>query len=144
MNANRTRLALLAALAFAIAMPGVAAAQDPRASEAQKVARDWLALADKLDASASWRAAGLRFQQTIPQERWAGQLKREREARGAVVQRAAAGTSFRSESASQPTGATYAMVRFRTSFAKEPNATEEITLEQGPDSAWHVIGYVIR
>src|SRR5215470_5389229 len=143
---NKTSLArraLLAALACAIAVPSVAVAQDPRASEAQRVARDWLALVDKLNYSASWKMAGQRFQATIPEDRWTALLKRERESRGALVQRTAAGTSFTTQLPSVPETGRYAMVHFRTSFANEPNATEDITLEQGPDSTWRVIGYVI-
>jgi len=138
------RRACLAALAAAIALPRLALAQDPRASQAQKVARDWLALADKLDASATWKAAGARFQNAIDEKRWATLLKREREARGAVLKRTAAVTTFKSELPALPKGGSYAIVRFRTSFAKQPTSEEDITLEQGPDAAWRVIGYVIR
>lgn len=144
MKANFTRRVLLAALACAIAAPSVALAQDPRASQAQKAARDWLALADRLDASATWKAAGPRFQKSITQEAWEEQLKRAREARGALVQRTAAATSFASNFPSVQEPGTYSMVRFRTAFANEPNGSEDVTLEQGPDSVWRVIGYVIH
>jgi len=144
MEADPKRRSLLAVLAGAIALPSAALAQDPRASVVQKAARDWLTLADKLDASRSWKAAGQRFQAAITEERWTALLRREREARGAVMQRTAAGTSFSSELPTLPAGGMYALVRFRTSFASEPNGSEDVTLEQGSDSAWRVIGYVIR
>jgi hypothetical protein len=143
-NTDPARRALLASLVWALALPSVALAQDPRASEAQQVARGWLALVDKLDYSATWKMAGQRFQATIAEDRWTALLKREREARGALVQRAVAGTSFTSQLPSVPEAGRYAMVHFRTSFVNEPNATEDITLEQGPDSTWRVIGYVIH
>jgi hypothetical protein len=143
MNADLTRRALLVALAGAVAVPHLAAAQDPRASEVQKAARDWLALADKLDASATWKAAGPRFQAAISEDRWAELLKRERGGRGALVQRTAARTSFASQMPSIPESGSYAIVHFRTSFAKEPNATEDLTLEQ-INAVWRVIGYVIH
>ena len=135
---------MLAALACAVALPSIALAQDPRASEVQKVARDWLTLADKLDGAGTWKAAGQRFQASISVENWSTQLQRVREARGAVAQRTAAATSFASQVPNLPSGGSYAIIRFRTSFANEPNGTEDVTLEQGPDSAWRVIGYVIR
>ena len=141
---NRRRRALLAALTSAIAVPGVALAQDPRASQVDKAARDWLALADKLDGSGTWKAAGQRFQAAVSEDRWAALLRQERERRGAVEQRAAAGTSFTSQLRSIPESGSYAMVHFRTSFANEPSATEDVTLEQGADSTWRVIGYVIH
>ena len=143
-NTDLARRALLAALACAIALPSVALAQDPRASEVQGVARAWLALVDKLDYPVTWKMAGQRFQATIPEDRWAALLKREREARGALVQRAVAGTSFSSQLPAIPEAGHYAMVHFRTSFANEPNATEDVTLEQGPDSTWRILGYVIH
>ena len=89
-NTDPARRALLASLVWALALPSVALAQVPRASEAQQVARGWLALVDKLDYSATWKMAGQRFQATIPEERWALLLKRERESRGTLVQRAIA------------------------------------------------------
>ena len=144
MKADLTRRALLAALACTIALPGVALAQDPRASEVQKAARDWLTLTDKLDGPSTWKSAGQRFQASISEERWVTLLRREREARGAVTQRTAAGTSFHSKLPPLPAGGNYAMIRFRTAFANEPNGSEDITLEKGPDSVWRVIGYVIR
>src|SRR5580765_3244571 len=96
-RASAPRRAALAALAGVIAFPSLALAQDPRASQAQKAARDWLALADKLDASGTWKAAGSRFRDAITEARWATLLTRERESRGALLQRTAAGATFASE-----------------------------------------------
>lgn len=138
------RRALVAALVSAVAVPKIALAQDPRATFVQKVARDWLALADKLDASGTWKAAGSRFQEAINETRWAALLRRERESRGALLQRTAAATTFASELPALPPGGKYAIVRFRTAFANQPTSGEDVTLEQGPDSVWRVIGYVIR
>lgn len=138
------RRAALAALAGVIALPRLALAQDPRASQAQKAARDWLALADKLDATGTWKSAGSRFQDAMPETRWTTLLRRERESRGALLQRTAAATTFASELPALPPGGNYAIVRFRTSFANQPTSAEDITLEQGPDSVWRVVGYVIR
>jgi Protein of unknown function (DUF4019) len=138
------RRAILAALVGAVAVPGIAVAQDPRATQVQKVARDWLALADKLDSAATWKAAGARFQEAISETRWTALLRRERESRGALLQRTAAATTFGSQFPALPAGGSYAMVRFRTSFANQPSSSEDVTLEQGSDSVWRVIGYVIR
>ena len=138
------RRAALAALAAVIGLPRLALAQDPRASQVQAAARDWLALADKLDASGTWKAAGSRFQDAINETRWATLLTRERESRGALLQRTAAATTFASELPALPPGGNYAIVRFRTAFANQPTSGEDITLERGPDSVWRVIGYVIR
>jgi hypothetical protein len=140
---NRSRRAMLAALALALLAPAVADAQDPRAVLVQKAARDWLVLADKLDAEATWNAAGKRFQESMPLSRWAASFKRERDARGAVIQRAVDATSV-GPIAGQPDTDNIAVVRFRTSFAEESLAVEQVTLELGPDKIWRVVGYVIR
>jgi len=134
---------VLAALAVVLLAPGVVHAQDPRAVLVQKAARDWLALADKLDAEATWNAAGKRFQESIPLSRWAASFKRERDARGAVVQRAVDATSV-GPIPGQADSDNIAVVRFRTSFAKESLTVEQVTLELGPDKVWRVVGYVIR
>ena len=143
-SVDMKRRAVLAALVFVITAPGIAIAQDPQATQVQKVARDWLALADKLDTTATWNAAGPRFQDAISETRWAALLVRERESRGALVQRTVTGTTFGSSFPTLPAGGSYAMVRFRTSFANQPTGSEDVTLEQGADSNWRVIGYVIR
>src|SRR5512144_2219739 len=101
---DKMRRAVLIALAGVIALPAVVLAQDPRATTVQKVARDWLALADKLDTSGTWKTAGPRFQEAMPEARWATMLKNARESRGALVQRTAAATTFGSQFATLPPG----------------------------------------
>jgi hypothetical protein len=139
-----TRRAALATLVGLALAPRRAFAQDPRAAVVQKVARDWLALADKIDAAATWNAAGARFQQAITAAGWAESLRRGREPRGAIDQRAVIVTTLASAFPGLPAGGNYALVRFRTSFANHANGGEDVTLEMGPDSVWRVIGYVIR
>lgn len=110
----------------------------------QRVARDWLALVDKLDAAASWKAAGERFQRATTPAFWIETLKRDRKPRGALLQRTVAATAFGYTGPELPEGGSYALVRFHSAFASDPNGVEEVTLEVGSDYAWHVIGYVIR
>ena len=139
-----TRRAVLAVLAGLAWVPGSVVAQDPRAAIVQKVARDWLVLADNLDADATWKAAGTRFQNAITAANWAGSLKKSRGSRGIVNQRAVAATTFASSFPGLPPGGTYALVRFRTSFSNHPGGGEDVTLEMGSDSTWRVIGYAIH
>jgi Protein of unknown function (DUF4019) len=138
-----SRRRALALLACALLLPQVAVAQDPRAAAVQRAAREWLALVDKLDAEASWKAAGERFQQSTPPSVWVETLKGERAPRGALQQRAVTATSFGESGPGLPEGGSYALVTFRSSFANQSDSREEVTLEVGPDYAWRVIGYVI-
>jgi hypothetical protein len=128
----------------ALLIPRVVLAQDPRAAAVQRVAREWLALVDKFDAGASWKAAGERFQRATPPVLWVKTVKRDREPRGALLQRTVAATEFGYTGPDLPSGGSYALVRFRSAFANDTASVEEVTLEVGPDYAWRVIGYTIQ
>jgi len=110
----------------------------------QRVAREWLALLDKFDAEASWKAAGERFQRATPPALWVETIKRDREPRGALLQRTIAATQFGSSGPDLPDGGSYALVRFRSAFANDAASVEEVTLEVGSGYAWRVIGYTIQ
>ena len=142
-NRGLARRAALALLACALLMAPAAFAQDPRAAIVQGVAREWLLLADQLDAAATWNAAGPRFQQALTVVRWAEGLAREREPRGAIVRRTAASTSFGTTLGGVTESGNFALVKFRSSFARRPEAEEHVTLELGADDKWRVVGYVI-
>ena len=137
-------LALTFAALVAQVVPSTAHAQDPRAAEAQRAARQWLAAADRLDARATWGAAGSRFRKALTLERWTAALKKEREPRGAVVQRALASTSFRSSLSRIAASGDFVVLLFHTSFAQRSGAGEQVTLEREADGVWRVVAYVIR
>jgi len=140
---GRMRRGALLLFAAVVLAPHAAVAQDPRATTVQRAAREWLAIVDRGDVEGSWKAAAARFQQSTPPAVWIETLRGEREPRGALVQRAVASTSFGESGPGLPDGGSYALVRFRTSFANQSDGGEEVTLEVGPDYAWRVIGYVI-
>jgi len=139
---RRRALAALAALAGAAVLRPVRA-QDPRASDAVAAARDWLLMTDHGDAAESHKRAGARFRGAIGVRDWQVALARERTPRGAVVQRAVVQTAFQRSLPGVPDG-DFALLQFRTSFAKQTNAGETVTLEREADGAWRVIGYFIR
>jgi Protein of unknown function (DUF4019) len=137
-----TTLPFAAVLCFAFSAHDVAWAQDPRGTLVQKTARDWLAVADRGDANASWNAAGKQFQNAITVERWAEGFKRKRLPLGAVVGRTTLSTEFTHTFAGAPDG-DYAIVLFRTNFANKIDGAETVTLQREPDGNWRVIGYSI-
>ena len=138
--ARRAALALLACMVLA---PHAALAQDPRATTVQRAAREWLALVDKQDGEASWKAAGARLQDSVTLAVWTETVRREREPRGPLLQRAVTATTFSDSIPGLPPGGSYAVVTFRTSFANQADSGEEVILEVGAGYAWRVIGYVI-
>jgi len=140
---HHARRAALALLVCVLLGSQTVTAQDPRAAAVQRVAREWLTLVDKLDAAASWSAAGARFQQGMTPAQWAGILQSDRAPRGAIVQRAVATTTFSNTGPGLPAGGEYALVRFRSSFANLADGGEEVVLEVGPGYAWRVIGYML-
>jgi len=135
------RLQLVALLAFAACGP--AFSQDPRASETQYLAREWLKLTDSGNAQAAWQAAGRKFQAAMTPEQWERALAGQRAPFGALVQRTFNGASFRGDIPNQPPG-DYALLMFRTTFANRSVVFESISLEREGDGRWRVVGYVLR
>lgn len=129
-------------LGIGLCFAGAAAAQDPRASQVQESARAWLADTDRGDAAQSWKTAGKRFRDAITAARWGESLKQVRPPLGALSQRGMLATQFRKNIPGAPDG-DYAIVVFRTTFAKKMDARETLTLEREPDGVWRVIGYFI-
>ena len=121
----------------------VAFAQDPAATTVQRIAREWLQLTDRGEGAASWDAAARQFKNAVPRESWVESLKSARDPLGAVERRTILSTSFTRSFPGAPEG-DYAIVLFRTSFAKKEDAAETVTLEHEADGAWRVVGYLIR
>ncbi|HYR01514.1 MAG TPA: DUF4019 domain-containing protein [Casimicrobiaceae bacterium] len=139
------RRAVLCALGLlALGSATASLAQDPRAAQVQSAARDWLNLTDKLNATASFNAAGARFREPINLEQWTDALTKARAPLGAVDQRTVAETAFDKAAGDGGTEFEIAMVRFRTAFAKKTESSETVTLEHEADGNWRVIGYFIR
>jgi hypothetical protein len=122
---------------------GQAPGQDPRASAAVAAARDWLLMGDHGDAAEGHKRAGAKFRTALTLPQWQAAIARERTPRGAVVQRALVETAFQRSLPGVPDG-DYALLQFRTAFAKQTDAGETVTLEREADGTWRVIGYVIR
>ena len=138
-SALRCALLALTLLCWA----ATAAAQDPASTTVQSTARDWLALTDAGNAAGSWDAAARQFKSAMTREGWVESLKKARDPLGKLEQRTVLSTTFANSFPGAPDG-TYAIVLFRTSFAKKADAAESVTLERESDGAWRVVGYFIR
>ena len=138
---RRRSLAAAAALVLGTLVPA-AGAQDANAIEAQRAAREWLAIADGLDATRSWEAAGARFRDAMPAERWAAAVKQIRVPLGAVERRTVVTTRFEKAPKGFPPG-DYVLVQFRSSFAQRSVVQETVTLERDGTGRWRVSGYAI-
>ena len=136
-------LRLAAIIGAGCVLAFVALAQDPRASGPQTAAREWLALVDRSDAQASWKAAGKKFQDALTETGWAAALAKARTPLGATKSRTISKTDFRKKFQDYPEG-DYALIIYTTGFANKTVGQETVTLERGADGKWRVIGYFIR
>lgn len=140
---RRCALLIVAACWLSAIGAGSALAQDPRGTAAQKQALDWLALTDRGDAAASWRASGKQFQNAITADKWADALRQVRPQLGEVAERSVQSTQITKNIPGAPDG-DYALLVFRTSFAKKTDSSEHVTLQLEADGVWRVVGYFIR
>jgi hypothetical protein len=132
---------LIAIAATATSIPALA--QDARATIAQRVARDWLAVVDRGDYADSWKQAAAKFRLAMTPERWSAAAKSVRGPLGAVDQRTLVRTTFTRNFPGAPEGE-YALVVFRTAFHNKTQSEETITVEQEADGQWRVVGYTVR
>jgi hypothetical protein len=139
---NRARRSV-ALICVAWLVAGIAVAQDPKATEAQAAARDWLALADRSDAQASWNAAGKKFQAAMSAAGWADALAKVRTPLGEMKSRTISKTGFRKTFQDVPEG-DYALIVYVTNFANKVRGQETVTLERESDGKWRVLGYSIQ
>jgi hypothetical protein len=139
---RRATVRALAAILCLVA--GASFAQDPRAALAQNAAREWLAHTDSVDATASYDAAGAKFREAVTVDRWTDALQRARAPLGALERRTIFETTFENALPDGGARGEFAMVLYRTVFAKKADSVETVTLEREKDGVWRVIGYYIR
>ncbi|MFM5924929.1 MAG: DUF4019 domain-containing protein [Novosphingobium sp.] len=114
-----------------------AAATAPAEGPAATPARQWLAQVDLFDWTGSYDATSLQFKSHNTAKVWADASEQARRPLGAVVSR-----QFVSEEWVPTVPAGERLVRFNTTFANRPQATEIIPLVL-EDGVWKVAGYVI-
>ncbi len=141
-NRGRRR-ALVALSTCALGMGWPALAQDPRVSDAQRAAREWLMLSDAADMQGTWRTSGAKFQAAMSPPQWGDAMSKVRTPLGELVQRTLVSTQAASQFEGQPEG-DYALLVYRTAFARKSIASETVTLEREADGRWRVIGYSIH
>ncbi|MEP7329990.1 MAG: DUF4019 domain-containing protein [Betaproteobacteria bacterium] len=140
---RRRALVALSLFVSALVLTSVPAqAQDPRITEAQRVAREWLVMSDAGDSKGTYAAASAKFRGTMTPEQWADASVKARGAYGAVRQRTLAASQAALQVPNLPDG-TYVLLMYRTNFANR-DAAETITMERDSDGVWRLVGYSIR
>jgi hypothetical protein len=140
-NGRRATLAALSVWALACALP--AAAQDPALGEARSAALEWLTVVDVDNATATHAAASAKFRSTMTQAQWSEALTQARAQFGAMERRTFAGAQKADDPAAKAQGE-FAVLVFRSNFAKRDTVVETLTMERESDGKWRVAGYSLR
>ena len=111
--------------------------------DAERAARDWLALADAGDASGSWAASASLFREVVPEDQWAQALTVARGPLGAVQERTLQAAHPATELPGAPDGE-YVVFEFQTRFERKRAAIETVSPMRDRDGQWRVSGYYIR
>lgn len=117
--------------------PAAAPSTVPAESAAVVAARDWLALVDKGDWTASWDATGQSFKALNTVDIWAKASETVRPPLGALRSRVLISEV---DVPAPPYG--YQMVKFRTDYANKAGAVETVSLMR-EGNAWRVVGVII-
>jgi hypothetical protein len=110
---------------------------------AERAAREWLALADAADAAGTWAAAASLFRNAVPKDEWVHALDAVRAPLGAVVARTLRTARAATELPGAPDGE-YVVLEFDTQFERKRAAVETVTPMRDADGGWRVSGYYIR
>lgn len=137
---RRKALVMLSACALAAGAPVLA--QDPRLSEAHAAGMAWLQLADADDVAGTYRTAGKRFHDAMPEDKWPEAFKTARGQFGKNLRRTIVSTQPSNGAPGTP--GEFVVMIFRAEFEKRPDAIETLTLEREPDGKWRVAGYLMR
>jgi hypothetical protein len=111
--------------------------------DAERAARDWLALADVADAAGTWTAAASPFRRAVREDDWSRALDAARAPLGAVVARTLRSARAATELPGAPDGE-YVVLEFDTQFERKRAAVETVTPMRDADGRWRVSGYYIR
>ena len=130
----------LLAIAFALLLP-VAALADPSAA-ATNAAKAWVALVDQGNFAQSWTDSSGLMQARISQADWAKAAQPVHDQLGPVVSREPAGVDMMKALPGAPDG-DYAIVHFKTKFAKKAEAKETVTMMMD-GGKWKSAGYFIQ
>ena len=114
------------------------AAAAPLASSATEAARTWLQLVDAGKWEESWAATARSFRSMNTVAAWQSASEGARVPLGRVLSR-----TLKSEESIPAPPAGLQLVRFQTSFANKPAATETLSLTREGGS-WRVAGYFIE
>ena len=108
---------------------------------ARVTAERWVALIDAGEYGKAWDQCAKAFRERVKREQWVEGIPKSREPFGAMKSRRVEVSSFKTTLAGMPDGE-YVTVRFATTFEKQQDVQELITLVY-EGGAWRPLGYRI-
>lgn len=113
------------------------------AQKAMAAAKEYLGYIDNAQYAESWDKAGSIFQQTVTRADWDASLKKSRAPLGKVVARGLRARQFTHFINYDAPRGNYVILTFRTSYEKKADFVEIITLLEGFNGKWEVVGFFI-
>jgi len=130
------------ALVVLLAIPSFVTADEGKEAAAKQSALEWLALVDRGEYEASWKAAASLFRSQIDSAKWDSAVAAVRRPLGAVEERHFQSARYTRELPGAPDGE-YVVLQFKTKFANKADAIETVTPAMD-GGTWKVSGYFIR
>lgn len=118
--------------------PAIAAKE----AAAAKVGESWLKLIDTADYGKAWDECSQLFKEKVTRQQWVDGIPKNRAEFGSFQMRKLDGSVYRKSIPGAPEGE-YVSLHFTSSFEKNPNAEELVTLMY-QDGAWRPLGYLLR
>ena len=107
-----------------------------------QISLKWLTFIDAGNYDDSWSHGSTLLQSQQMPDRWQARMRRLHDAYGDISMRSVTGVSFSKSMPGLPDGS-YASVRFQSSFFKQRNATETVSL-RFEDGQWRPVSYTLR
>mgnify|MGYP001418229546 CR=1 FL=1 len=111
--------------------------------KAKKSANTWLLKIDNGQYLDSWDTAGKYLQNAIQADRWSSGLKASRAPLGKLIARKLNSSDYKVELPGAPDGKYYVLT-FDVVYENKQSATETVSLLQGDDGIWRVVGFYIK
>ena len=111
--------------------------------KAKKSANTWLLKIDNGQYLDSWDTAAKYLQNATQADRWSSGLKASRTPLGKLISRKLNSSDYKVELPGAPDGKYYVLT-FDVVYEKKKSATETVSLLQGDDGIWRVVGFFIK
>lgn len=118
------------------------AVQQQAVDASQLAAETWLKMVDQGSYGNSWEAGALPLRLTMTRKEWISSMQAMRKSMGRPVERKIADIRLAQNPKNLARG-NYMVFVFQTTFSSRHIAREILTLQQGRDSQWRVLTYLL-